>query len=236
MKTYRCPGCDQEIRPGVPHLVAWPADGRGDLTDRRHWHTGCWRARDRRAAERPAQDGACEASMSRTPSPIRANSILPARPRGHRAAHRRRAAPGRRAGAAAGRARPGGHAGLPAPAAHPRRHDGQPRAAQGRLAAAGAGRPRGAALQHPRHRQRARHQRGRVRRRRGRAVRRGRRDRVRRVRRAARDLAARLVVRHRPGAAVRAATRPWWARSCCRRRCARPPRTTCAGGPRRASR
>jgi hypothetical protein len=48
-KTYRCPGCDQEIRPGVVHVVAWPADGRGDLTDRRHWHTGCWRARDRRA-------------------------------------------------------------------------------------------------------------------------------------------------------------------------------------------
>ena len=48
-KTYRCPGCLQEIRAGVAHVVAWPADGRGDLTDRRHWHTGCWRARDRRA-------------------------------------------------------------------------------------------------------------------------------------------------------------------------------------------
>jgi len=48
VKTYRCPGCDQEIRPGVAHLVAWPADDRGDLTDRRHWHSGCWRARDRR--------------------------------------------------------------------------------------------------------------------------------------------------------------------------------------------
>ena len=48
-KTYRCPGCDQEIRPGVAHLVAWPADGRGDETDRRHWHSGCWQARDRRA-------------------------------------------------------------------------------------------------------------------------------------------------------------------------------------------
>ncbi|MEU1751669.1 hypothetical protein ABZ436_03270 [Micromonospora matsumotoense] len=48
VKTYRCPGCDQEIRPGVAHLVAWPADGAGDLTDRRHWHSGCWRARDRR--------------------------------------------------------------------------------------------------------------------------------------------------------------------------------------------
>ncbi len=48
-KTYRCPGCDQEIPAGVAHLVVWPADERGDLTDRRHWHTGCWRARDRRA-------------------------------------------------------------------------------------------------------------------------------------------------------------------------------------------
>lgn len=48
VKTYRCPGCDQEIRPGVAHVVAWPADDRGDLTDRRHWHSGCWRARDRR--------------------------------------------------------------------------------------------------------------------------------------------------------------------------------------------
>lgn len=48
-KTYRCPGCDQEIPAGVAHVVVWPADERGDLTDRRHWHTGCWRARDRRA-------------------------------------------------------------------------------------------------------------------------------------------------------------------------------------------
>ena len=48
VKTYRCPGCMHEIRPGVAHVVAWPADGRGDETDRRHWHTGCWKARDRR--------------------------------------------------------------------------------------------------------------------------------------------------------------------------------------------
>ena len=48
-KTYRCPGCMQDIRPGVAHVVAWPIDGRGDESDRRHWHTGCWRARDRRA-------------------------------------------------------------------------------------------------------------------------------------------------------------------------------------------
>jgi hypothetical protein len=45
VKSYRCPGCDHEIRPGVPHLVAWPADERGDAGDRRHWHTGCWTAR-----------------------------------------------------------------------------------------------------------------------------------------------------------------------------------------------
>ena len=27
VKTYRCPGCVQDIRPGVAHIVAWPADG-----------------------------------------------------------------------------------------------------------------------------------------------------------------------------------------------------------------
>lgn len=47
-KHYRCPGCDQEIPPGVPHLVAWPREG--DVTERRHWHTACWNARDRRSA------------------------------------------------------------------------------------------------------------------------------------------------------------------------------------------
>jgi hypothetical protein len=48
-KAYRCPGCDQEIRPATPHVVAWPlADG--EAADRRHWHGACWRARDRRAA------------------------------------------------------------------------------------------------------------------------------------------------------------------------------------------
>ena len=57
-KPYRCPGCDQEIRPATPHVVAWPA-GDPDATatsapervaDRRHWHAACWRARDRRTA------------------------------------------------------------------------------------------------------------------------------------------------------------------------------------------
>ena len=45
-KVYRCPGCDQEIRAGIPHVVAWP-DGR--LDDRRHWHSACWAKRAHRA-------------------------------------------------------------------------------------------------------------------------------------------------------------------------------------------
>ena len=48
-KPYRCPGCDQEIIPGTPHIVAWPA-GRGvGVDERRHWHTACWQRRLRRA-------------------------------------------------------------------------------------------------------------------------------------------------------------------------------------------
>jgi hypothetical protein len=39
-KTYRCPGCGHEIRPGVPHLVVV---SEGDVEGRRHWHTPCWR-------------------------------------------------------------------------------------------------------------------------------------------------------------------------------------------------
>ena len=48
-KPYRCPGCDQLIRPATPHVVAWPLDD-AEAGDRRHWHTSCWRARDRRGA------------------------------------------------------------------------------------------------------------------------------------------------------------------------------------------
>ena len=57
-KPYRCPGCDQEIRPATPHVVSWPAYPRDSDLDpwdtesaadqRRHWHTACWRERDRR--------------------------------------------------------------------------------------------------------------------------------------------------------------------------------------------
>jgi hypothetical protein len=57
-KAYRCPGCDQEVRAGTPHVVTWPAYPRDSDLDpwdtesaadqRRHWHTVCWRERDRR--------------------------------------------------------------------------------------------------------------------------------------------------------------------------------------------
>jgi hypothetical protein len=46
-KPYRCPGCDQEVRAGAPHVVTWPAEDAA-ADDRRHWHTVCWNARDRR--------------------------------------------------------------------------------------------------------------------------------------------------------------------------------------------
>lgn len=47
-RPYRCPGCDQELPAGTPHVVAWP-EGRPD--DRRHWHTACWSARGRRGVK-----------------------------------------------------------------------------------------------------------------------------------------------------------------------------------------
>jgi hypothetical protein len=45
-KVYRCPGCQQEIGPGTPHVVAWPQ--HGTVEERRHWHGSCWQARGRR--------------------------------------------------------------------------------------------------------------------------------------------------------------------------------------------
>jgi hypothetical protein len=49
-KTYRCPGCAQLVPVGTPHVVAWPDDVSvgGGAEERRHWHTACWAARDRR--------------------------------------------------------------------------------------------------------------------------------------------------------------------------------------------
>ena len=48
-RTYRCPGCQQEIRPGTSHLVV-VADG--DAEGRRHWHSPCWRQELRRLGRR----------------------------------------------------------------------------------------------------------------------------------------------------------------------------------------
>jgi hypothetical protein len=50
-KSYRCPGCDQEIPAGTPHLVAWPSLSPGP-SERRHWHRPCW---DRRVQRRPGR-------------------------------------------------------------------------------------------------------------------------------------------------------------------------------------
>jgi hypothetical protein len=54
VKAYRCPGCHQAIRPATPHTVAWPvlattfSSTATGLDERRHWHTGCWSAREHR--------------------------------------------------------------------------------------------------------------------------------------------------------------------------------------------
>jgi hypothetical protein len=47
-RDYRCPGCDQVVAAGTPHIVAWPAGEHGSVDERRHWHTPCWAARGRR--------------------------------------------------------------------------------------------------------------------------------------------------------------------------------------------
>jgi hypothetical protein len=47
-RDYRCPGCDQVVPAGTPHLVAWPAGEYGSVDERRHWHAPCWAARERR--------------------------------------------------------------------------------------------------------------------------------------------------------------------------------------------
>lgn len=49
VKPYRCPGCQQVIAVGTPHVVAWPAEAAllsdSGLDERRHWHTSCWQRR-----------------------------------------------------------------------------------------------------------------------------------------------------------------------------------------------
>ncbi|HZB04904.1 MAG TPA: hypothetical protein VE737_11365 [Actinomycetota bacterium] len=44
-RPYRCPGCQQPIRPGTLHLVVVPDE---DVDLRRHWHERCWRTELRR--------------------------------------------------------------------------------------------------------------------------------------------------------------------------------------------
>ncbi|SQI00152.1 Uncharacterised protein [Corynebacterium minutissimum] len=44
-KYYVCPGCNQNIPPGVTHIVAWPRDSGRQGDDRRHWHRHCWERR-----------------------------------------------------------------------------------------------------------------------------------------------------------------------------------------------
>jgi hypothetical protein len=58
-KTYRCPGCDHEIRPGEGHEVVVP---RADPDLRRHWHSGCWFRATRAGGARSTQP-----SMPRMP-------------------------------------------------------------------------------------------------------------------------------------------------------------------------
>lgn len=52
-KTYRCPGCDHEIKVGTAHVLVWPAEsGESAIDDRRHWHTACWANRATRGPTR----------------------------------------------------------------------------------------------------------------------------------------------------------------------------------------
>ncbi|WP_066527395.1 hypothetical protein [Corynebacterium bouchesdurhonense] len=45
VKFYVCPRCNQNISPGVAHVVAWPRDSGRGVDDRRHWHRHCWERR-----------------------------------------------------------------------------------------------------------------------------------------------------------------------------------------------
>lgn len=47
-RRYRCPGCQHEVGADVAHTVVWPVDGMQQVDNRRHWHTVCWAARERR--------------------------------------------------------------------------------------------------------------------------------------------------------------------------------------------
>src|ERR1700749_3166780 len=52
-KTYRCPGCDHEVRSGTAHVVVWLVDSdEVAIDDRRNWHTPRWANRATRAPTR----------------------------------------------------------------------------------------------------------------------------------------------------------------------------------------
>lgn len=44
-KTYLCPGCNHEVRPGTGHVVVVPL---ADAASRRHWHRACWERHETR--------------------------------------------------------------------------------------------------------------------------------------------------------------------------------------------
>jgi hypothetical protein len=48
-KNYLCPNCQQTISVGMAHLVVWPVDpsigSASAVSERRHWHTACWKLR-----------------------------------------------------------------------------------------------------------------------------------------------------------------------------------------------
>ncbi|MGB3185388.1 MAG: hypothetical protein WBG36_16155 [Ornithinimicrobium sp.] len=47
-RQFLCPGCQQQVAAATPHTVVWPSQSMQGAANRRHWHTRCWAARDRR--------------------------------------------------------------------------------------------------------------------------------------------------------------------------------------------
>ncbi|MFX0538041.1 hypothetical protein ACQBAT_03565 [Ornithinimicrobium sp. Y1847] len=47
-RVYRCPGCQGEVGADSAHTVAWPIASMQTVENRRHWHSPCWAARERR--------------------------------------------------------------------------------------------------------------------------------------------------------------------------------------------
>ena len=83
-RAYLCPGCSQDVRPGVPHVVVWPADGVGGLDQRRHWHSACWGrphpTTTARILEATTESiNAAGADGQDDPVEVRSGTVLPAR-------------------------------------------------------------------------------------------------------------------------------------------------------------